>query len=117
MTFTQKYRGDGTTTNQMKAAPIGAIYIWYHPHRDYAIALAKKCGREDLKIVDPDWLIRGEWRGLALPAIEIDHATVLTKDQFKQLKQARIRLCLREAANVGYARKLDRGSFDPRAPS
>lgn len=66
---------NGSTTTQMQHAPHGAMYVWVEGSPlEYAQRLARRLGREDLKIT-PYWrleqldCLRG-FRG----AIVIDHA-------------------------------------------
>lgn len=70
----QERRGDGTTTRQMQDAPIGSLYIVGAGPPQYYYELAKRLSRTDLKIVGPDYLDSGAWRGLKLRGITIDHA-------------------------------------------
>jgi|SRR5690349_18994844 len=45
-------RGTGTTTQQMKAAAHGALYVWNNtPGVDWCRKKAKFAGREDLQVV------------------------------------------------------------------
>lgn len=77
----QTKRGDGTTTKQMLATPVGGVYIWCNHHLDYPTELAKKLKRTDLQIVSPMWLSEDRWRGKVLPGLALDHATDLTDEQ------------------------------------
>jgi hypothetical protein len=74
-------RGTGTTTQQMKAAPKNATYIWVHGDTYYPKQLAKELGRTDLKIVGPDWLTDYRFMGLRDLEVVIDHATELSPRQ------------------------------------
>lgn len=47
---------NGTTTKQIKDAPLGAIYVWPTADVLYPKRLAEALGRSDLKIVGPSWL-------------------------------------------------------------
>jgi len=77
-------RGTGRTTEQMKAAPRGAVYVSPHPFAtDYVRKLAAKILREDLRIVEPSWLDHG-WHGKILEGIVVDHACHLD-DHHRQL--------------------------------
>ena len=73
-------RGTGATTRAMMAAPKGAVFVWCNDKTDYAIRLARKIGREDLRIVSPAWL-EDRWHGLDPPGIVVDHAAQLTDRQ------------------------------------
>ena len=74
-------RGAGATTKQIEAAPKGAVFVWCNGHTDYAIRLAQKIGREDLRIESPTWL-EDRWRGLELTGVVVDHAARLTDRQW-----------------------------------
>ncbi len=74
-------RGIGATTQQMEAAPNGAVFVWCNGNTDYAIHLARKIGRDDLRIESPMWLVE-RWRGLELTGVVVDHAARLTDEQW-----------------------------------
>lgn len=76
-------RGSGKTTELMKAAPIGAIYIWVNSHLDYPRQLAKLIGREDLQIESPSYLEGTRYYGLCLSGLLLDHAVDLTDAQWE----------------------------------
>ena len=84
-------RGEGTTTQQMEAAPKGAVFVWCNGHTDYAVRLARKIDREDLQIKSPAWLDDG-WRGVTLTGIVVDHAARLTDRQWDWLQEALTRV-------------------------
>jgi hypothetical protein len=88
----QQYRGDGTTTKQMQAAPQKAVFIWPNHWTDYPQKLARKLGREDLVIVGPNWLTDQRWAGRDLPGIVVDHATVLERPAWDELQRALTRV-------------------------
>jgi hypothetical protein len=88
----QQYRGDGTTTRQMQAAPQGAIFIWCTYHVDYPKGLAHKIGRDDLVIVSPHWLTDMRWAGRELTGIVLDHALTLERSQWDELQRAMSRV-------------------------
>lgn len=75
----------------MEEAPKGAIFVWCNRHVDYAWALAKKLGREDLQIRDPSWL-EHRWRGLKLTGVVVDHAARLTNEQWDGFQGALARV-------------------------
>jgi hypothetical protein len=80
-------RGSGRTARAMQGAPQGAVYVWVNGHLDYPKNLARKLGREDLKIVSPQWVEDRRWSGLTFPAIDIDHAAKLTEEQWQAYRQ------------------------------
>jgi hypothetical protein len=51
-------RNTGETTRQMVRAPKGATFVWCNSHLHYPQHLARYLGRDDLKIVRPEWLER-----------------------------------------------------------
>ena len=81
-------RGEGATTQQMEAAPKGAIFVWCNGRTDYPILLARKIGREDLQIKSPAWLTSHVWRGVSLAGIVVDHAARLTGRELEELYYA-----------------------------
>lgn len=87
--LTHQYRGKGRTTEQVKAAPQGAIYVWYSDRLHDARVFAVKAGRGDLVMVAPSWLSDRRWMGMRAPAIVVDHATKLTDEQRDLLVYAR----------------------------
>ena len=67
-------RQTGRSTEQMRAAPRDAIYIWPTSRSlTYAKNLARNLGRFDLRIETPDFIDRQAWRVLRVPVI-LDHA-------------------------------------------
>ncbi|MGE0329736.1 MAG: hypothetical protein AB7P37_03475 [Ramlibacter sp.] len=87
-------RQAGATTQQMMAAPIGAIFVWCNGRLDYPRALAMHLQREDLEIVAPYWLTRHTARTARPRSMVIDHAARLTGEQMqaKHVIQRRINL-------------------------
>ena len=81
-------RGNGRTTQQMKYAPKGAIFIWVNEVLSYPIRLARSLNRSDLKIYRPSILEHSAMclRGLELSGIIVDHAVDLTKGQLRGLE-------------------------------
>ena len=86
-------RASGRTTKQMEEAPHGAHFLWCNEFIEYPRSLAKKIGRDDLRIVSPSWLETG-WRGIELSGLVVDHTCRLTEQQEIGLSHAvtRIRL-------------------------
>lgn len=71
-------RQRGTTTQQMRHAKPGSIFVWCNHALDYPRELARYLDRDDLRVVGPDWLLVADnLRGMRVP-IEIDHAGLLT---------------------------------------
>lgn len=83
-----KFRGTGRTTRQMKHAKPSAIFIWCNGNLQYPKELAKKLGREDLRIFRLSALDSDQLRGLDYPQIIIDHAGELTDRQREGLLRA-----------------------------
>jgi hypothetical protein len=73
--MTDKFRGTGRTTRQMKEAPKHAIFVWCNDRTKVAERMARDLGREDLKIVPPSWITNERWQGMTLTGIVVDHAT------------------------------------------
>jgi len=74
-------RGSGRTTKQMEGAPQNSVFVWVNGHTKYPERLAKKIGRDDLKIVTPYWLESNAWRGCRFTGVAVDHAAHLTNRQ------------------------------------
>ena len=82
-------RGTGRTTRQMLAAPIGALFVSCHVGAlDYDRRLARKHGREDLKIVPFSYINGRRYMGLKLYSVVVDHAARLSKEEFRCLEIA-----------------------------
>lgn len=73
-------RGTGITTQQMRAAPHGAVYVWCNSHLGYPKGLARAIGREDLDIRSPGWLTCQNVAGREFSGVIIDHALVRMND-------------------------------------
>lgn len=84
------HRGGGRTSRQMMAATYGAIFVWCNEHTQYAKALAKSLGRDDIRIVSPGWLESIIWRG-HIVEIVVDHAAQLTPLQSDHFERAQSR--------------------------
>ena len=68
-------RGTGQTTQQLKGAPTGAIFVWLNSDLWYPRKLALELGRKDLKIVGPAFLTnKGNFMGRGYMEIIFDHA-------------------------------------------
>ncbi len=82
--MTETERGSGRTTQQMKQAPRGAIFVWVNGWLRYPAELASALDRSDLKIYGPSILEHGaeRLRGLELSGIVIDHDAKLTSEQW-----------------------------------
>lgn len=74
-------RGTGRTTQALRDAPQGAVYVWHNPHLDYPKSIARVWHREDLKVVSPEWLDGRRYRGQEIKAIVLDHACRLTNGE------------------------------------
>lgn len=67
-------RGTGRTTEQMKAAPQGAIFVWCNGHVSYPRNLSRGIGRGDIRIETPSYF-ENRWHGYCGPLV-VDHATL-----------------------------------------
>ena len=70
------------TSEQMKAAPKGAVYVWVNSNLIYPKALACVVGREDLRIVGPHMV-----EVLAHREMVVDHAAMLTNRQLECIRE------------------------------
>lgn len=73
-------RGSGKTTAAMLASSPGAIFVWVNHHLDYPTRLAKHLGRDDLRIVSPDWIAGKRWIGMSYTGITLDPDTRFTTE-------------------------------------
>ncbi len=67
-------RGSGQTSEQMKSAPRDAVFVWCTENLRYPTDLARHLGREDLKIVRPEYHSVFMAAGGTRSAVVIDHA-------------------------------------------
>ena len=79
-------RQSGRTTEQMKAAPKGSLYVWCNDAFDYPKLLARDLGRTDLVIVAPYYLQFRLHCPKRWPAVVLDHATVLNDRELQGLR-------------------------------
>jgi len=78
-------RQSGWTSQQMREAPQGAVYVWCNAHLDYPRDLARHLRREDLVIVAPhqiEWPETTRYR-TRRSGIVLDHAARLTDREFE----------------------------------
>ena len=75
-------RGTSITTDQIRGAPLGAVFVWCNNRLWYAKDLAGHLGRRDLVIATPEsWY--AHWRGTRKMVV-FDHAldpTTLVKHE------------------------------------
>jgi hypothetical protein len=86
------YRGTGRTTEQMKSAPVGAVFIWCNSNLAYPKGLAEKLGRQDLQIESPSWLSFRNIAGREFVGVVVDHASHLDAEALYALDQLRTRI-------------------------
>jgi hypothetical protein len=67
-------RGSGQTSEQMKSAPRDAVFVWCSGDLRYPTDLARHLGRDDLKIVRPEYHSVFMAAGGTRSAVVIDHA-------------------------------------------
>ena len=94
-------RCTGATTDQMRSAPKGAVYVWGNTSLGYPSQLAKQIDRADLVIVSPEWLSSQSWRGRSFPGIVVDHAACLSPAQRRALVDASCSACRRVIPEFG----------------
>lgn len=89
----QEYRGDGTTTKQLKEAKQNTYFICSSGVcAEYTKRLAVNLNRSDINIVTPSWIIDRRFRGLEISDIILDHSYVPTKLEYEILKEAQARI-------------------------
>lgn len=70
-------RQQGRTTQQMKAAPLGSVYVWCNSATIYPKTLAHDLGRKDLQVKPLSWLAPQNVYGHTFASVVIDHAARL----------------------------------------
>lgn len=85
-------RGSGKTTRAMLKAPKGSVFVWVNHHLDYPKLLARHLGRDDLKIVSPEWIEDQRWAGMNLSGLKLDPDTRFTDKQWERWHQAQLRV-------------------------
>lgn len=86
-------RQTGITTRQIKNAPKDAVFIWRSfQSLSYPQEIAKREGRDDLRIVSLSWLEPRHWRGRRFPEIILDHACgeVMREQEWRWYEDAKL---------------------------
>lgn len=83
-------RGSGSTTRQIKSAPMGAVFVWVNGDLHYPRRLAESLGRTDLRMSSPRSVGSGALRGLRVPEVIVDHAADLTERQRNEVNAANL---------------------------
>ena len=84
-------RQTGRTTQQMKDAPVGAVYVWCNSQTGYPRQLAMAIGRDDLQVVPFLWLDGRNVRGRTFKGVTVDHAAHCDADAYEALDYLRTR--------------------------
>lgn len=84
-------RQTGRTTQQMKDAPVGAVYVWCNSKTTYPRELARAIGRDDLNVVPLLWLDGRNVRGRTFNGVTVDHAAHCDADAYEALDYLRTR--------------------------
>lgn len=66
----------GRTTQQMTAAPRGAVFVWGNENVYYPRSLAKALGRDDLVVRPMSWLEPHNFESRDFPGVVVDHAAL-----------------------------------------
>jgi hypothetical protein len=85
------YRQTGVTTQQMKDAPFGSVYVWCNGVMNYPRKLSQDLGRKDLQIKPLSWLTPQNLYGRTFATVVIDHAARLDSEGLEALEYLRIR--------------------------
>ena len=85
-------RGTGRTSNQIRCAPHGAVFICMPSMVPYVHRLAELLKRRDLVIHTPEWLTMERWLGLELTGLVVDHAVTMTADGWESYQNAKTRV-------------------------
>lgn len=93
-------RGIGRTSDQMRAAPKGSLFIVPagSGRRGYFFHLAHHLGRGDLRIESVSVLDGDFLRGLEFPAVVVDHGVRVTDRQGEKLDRLMPMICRRRVA-------------------
>jgi hypothetical protein len=67
-------RGTGETMRQLKTLPKDALFVWLEGNTHYPKQLCKFIERTDIRVVSPDWVLNGNWRGQTFTGMVLDHA-------------------------------------------
>lgn len=67
-------RGTGRTTEQLRQAATGAVFVWCNGHLGYPRRLAAALSRQDLCIRGPDFFSEMGWLGSRPGMVVVDHA-------------------------------------------
>lgn len=95
MTIYISCRRAGRTTEQIKTAPPGAVFVWANDQLSYPKELARALGRGDLRIVPPSWL-DDRSHGCRNP-VRLDHAFRHVESRTQQRRDV---LCLLDSRGL-----------------
>ena len=97
------FRGTGLTTQQMKEAPPGAVFVWCNGMLYYPQTLARKLGRDDLTVRPLSWLRLCNVMGRDFSGVVLDHAARPSAEACEALNYVRVRAVVasRKTPNVG----------------
>lgn len=80
--MTDDKRGTGRTTAQLRALPIGGVFIVQSNDAVvYTNGIANYINRSDIQVVPISWIDQDRWRGRIFIGIDIDHDCPLTEKQ------------------------------------
>jgi hypothetical protein len=81
----QDNRQTGRTTQQIKNAVFGAVFVWVNSDIKYPTALAAKLGRHDLEVRPLSWLKPQNVRGRRFSGVVVDHAAPFCSEAYAAL--------------------------------
>jgi hypothetical protein len=84
-------RGTGRTTDQIKSAPVGAVFVWCDARVGYPAELARKCRRTDIDVRPLSWLHPKNICGRKFSGVIVDHAARLDSTMTEALHMAKQR--------------------------
>lgn len=82
-------RNTGRTTEQLKTAPLNAVYVWCNSKLEYPRRLAKTLHRDDIELVGPSYILSTAWRGRGDLRIGLDHALRLDDSEMECVNEMR----------------------------
>lgn len=80
--MTDDQRGSGRTKAQLRALPIGGVFIVQSNDAVvYTNGIANYINRSDIQVVPISWIDHYRWQGMKMSGIDLDHHCSLTERQ------------------------------------
>jgi hypothetical protein len=75
----------GRTTQQMREASHGAVFVWCNENIYYPVRLTYTINRRDIQVVPRSWFRVDRLAGKRFTEIVLDHAIRLTKEEYEMI--------------------------------